>query len=135
MAVSSITCNFEPLNLTLKLEKQHYAKTFTKIKRNGHLSCDQCSLSAPYVLLSTREKVVCGVQKGGFTEATVICSELFPLVVWLASGGLTMLNPAITRQWLWEMPYLCTRIQDAAFFVRVTRRTGPRKVSPFCQKG
>ena len=28
----------------------------------------------------------------------VICSELFPQVVWLASGGLTMLNPAITRQ-------------------------------------
>ena len=93
------------------------------------------AFQTPYVLLSTREKVVCAVQKGGFTEATVICSELFPQVVWLASGGLTMLNPAITRQWLWEMPYLCTRIQDAAFFVRVTRRTGPRKVSPFCQKG
>ena len=56
------------------------------------------AFQTPYVLLSTREKVVCGVQKGGFTEATVICSELFPQVVWLASGGLTMLNPAITRQ-------------------------------------
>ena len=96
MAVSSIICNFEPLNLTLKLEKQHYAKTFTKIKRNGHLSSE--AFQTPYVLLSTREKVVCGVQKGGFTEATVICQELFPQVVWLASGGLTMLNPAITRQ-------------------------------------
>ena len=87
MAVSSIICNFEPLNLTLKLEKQHYAKTFTSE-----------AFQTPYVLLSTREKVVCGVQKGGFTEATVICQELFPQVVWLASGGLTMLNPAITRQ-------------------------------------
>ena len=31
------------------------------------------AFQTPYVLLSTREKVVCGVQKGGFTEATVIC--------------------------------------------------------------
>ena len=92
------------------------------------------AFQTPYVLLSTREKVVCGVQKGGFTEATVICSELFPQVVWLASGGLTMLNPAITRQWLWEMPYLCIRIQDAAYFVKVTRRTGPRKGSPYSEK-
>ena len=63
------------------------------------------AFQTPYVLLSTREKVVCGVQKGGFTEekggfteATVICQELFPQAIWFASGGLTMLNPAITRQ-------------------------------------
>ena len=104
-------------------------------------NCRSEAFQTPYVLLSTREKVVCGVQKGGFTEATVICSELFPQVVWLASGGLTMLNPAITRQWLWEMPYHCTRIQDAAFFVRVTGgrvqerlALSARKVKPFSEK-
>ena len=40
LAVSPIITKFAPLNLILKLEKQHYAKTFTRTKRNGHLSCD-----------------------------------------------------------------------------------------------
>ena len=33
------------------------------------------AFQTPYVLLSTREKVVCGVQKGGFTEAKTIKNQ------------------------------------------------------------
>ena len=32
------------------------------------------------------------------------------------------------------MLYLCTRKQDAAYFVKVTKRTGPRKSSPYSEK-
>ena len=31
------------------------------------------------------------------------------------------------------MLYLCTCIQEAAYFVKVTRRTGPRKGSPYSE--
>ena len=32
------------------------------------------------------------------------------------------------------MLYLCTCIQEAAYFVKVTKRTGPRKGSPYSEK-
>ena len=49
-------------------------KTMKAVERKN-ISCRRGEGSAPYVLLSTREKVVCGGGRSAFTEASETCSR------------------------------------------------------------